>query len=130
MEDITRRLTLSELSQLTSEQKRERRKAYTKPFKDSKQKANIRAYYASKKTHYVIYKHTNSEGQMYIGSGWNTRPYKLHKTARSSQWNRAFKGVPLCIEIIDTFNNIEAARASESALIAKIGLNNLVNIRH
>ena len=99
-----------------------------KPEIKAKIKVYNKAYRASKKTHYVLYKHTNSEGQIYVGCGWNTRPFELRASRRSPDWNKAFLGASICIEILDTFNTKKEARNAERELIQAIGLDNLVNM--
>ena len=96
----------------------------------AKKKAYMKAYRASKKTHYVLYKHTNSEGYIYVGCGSNLRPFELKASRRSLDWNKAFLGASICIELLDTFDTKKEAREAKRELIRAIGLDNLVNINN
>ena len=135
MDYLTDKLTRKEHALLTDEQKRKRKRAhlnarmkvyYAKPESIARKKA----YKASKLTHFVVYMHSNSSGNIYIGSGWNVRPYRIWDSLRTPNWIAAFKGAIVCIEILGKFDSKKEAHEAEKALIAKIGLDNLVNVLH
>ena len=85
---------------------------------------------APKEIKYVLYKHTNSKGDVYIGSGESKRPYGLRDSVRSANWIEAFKGSEVFVEVLNTFNRKWDARIAERQLIQSIGLENLVNINN
>ncbi len=82
---------------------------------------NIQKKYRSEQ---VVYTHTNSKGDMYIGSGGKYRPYNLK--VRSAKWFEFFKN-DCKINIIKECKTKEEARQLESKMIQSIGLKNLVN---
>jgi len=85
-------------------------------------------YRAEKKTHFVVYKHTNSKGNVYIGCGTNLRPYEFYNRQRSKAWHESFDNE--CeVTILTRYKDIESARELETHLIQTIGLDNLVNTR-
>ena len=84
--------------------------------------------YAEKTTHFVVYKHTNYKGDVYIGCGDNLRPYCFSKSQRSKEWHEAFDN-DCEITIISEFKDRETARKLERSMIDEIGLSNLVNVR-
>ena len=47
-------------------------------------------YKASLKTHFVVYDHTNSKGDIYIGCGDNLRPYHF-SNRKVKDWIRCFR---------------------------------------
>lgn len=73
---------------------------------------------------FYVYTHTNSKGDLYIGSGNKRRPYILNR--RNSNWLDSFKN-DCTVKIIREFKTREDARLLESNMIRAIGLNNLVN---
>ena len=76
-------------------------------------------------THFVVYAHTNSKGNIYIGCGSNIRPYDFHN-GRSKEWRKAFDNE--CeIKILGEFKYKKQALTKEKELINAFGLNNLVN---
>ena len=83
-------------------------------------------HYADVRTHFVVYKHTNSKGQIYIGCGSNLRPYDFRN--RLNHWKDAFKD-DCQIHVVAEFKDKETARELESLMIDTIGLDNLVNQR-
>ena len=89
-------------------------------------KEAIKEYHAEKTTHFVVYKHTNSKGDLYIGCGNNLRPYLFSNRKRN--WKDAFNS-DCQIHVIAEFKDRETARELESLMIEEIGLDNLVNIR-
>tara|TARA_R110001606_G_scaffold35259_2_gene102708 strand:+ start:327 stop:710 length:384 start_codon:yes stop_codon:yes gene_type:complete len=76
-------------------------------------------------THFTVYKHTNSKGDVYIGSGNNLRPYNF--VNRSKSWIEAFKN-DCTVSIVSEFKDRECARELEALMISEIGLKNLINI--
>tara|TARA_R110002049_G_C9013405_1_gene550824 strand:- start:92 stop:619 length:528 start_codon:yes stop_codon:yes gene_type:complete len=99
-----------------------------KPGIKERKKAYSDAHYASKNTHFVTYKHTNSKGDIYLGSGTNHRPYRLHNSVRSTDWIATYSDSIICIDVLDTFDTKQKARKAERDLISQIGLSNLVNV--
>ena len=89
-----------------------------------------KVYRDAKRTHFVAYKHTNSKGQIYLGAGTNLRPYLLNDSLRTPNWISTYSNDIICIDVLDTFDTKKEARKAERALIAKIGLSNLVNVNH
>ena len=77
---------------------------------------------------FIVYKHTNDKGDVYIGSGNYKRPYDNSLLSRYETHFNAFNGSPN-IEIISRFKCKEIARAYESYLIAQMGIDNLINER-
>ena len=84
-------------------------------------------YRAEARTHFVVYKHTNSKGQIYIGCGSNLRPYDFNN--RKGNWKDAFKD-DCQIHVVAEFKDKESARELEKLMIEYIGLDNLVNKKH
>lgn len=84
-------------------------------------------HYADVRTHYAVYKHTNSKGDVYIGCGSNLRPYDFNVSSRSKAWHEAFDN-DCQIHVLAEFKDRETARELESLMIEEIGLDNLVNI--
>jgi hypothetical protein len=88
----------------------------------------MKKWHKSKITHFVVYKHINANGDVYIGCGNNLRPYGANLSNRSKYWFEAFTN-GYEIEILKEFSNRELALKYEKKLIEEIGLNNLVNKR-
>ena len=84
-------------------------------------------YRASLITHFVVYAHTNYNGNIYIGCGNNLRPYDF-KSGRSKDWHKAFDN-DCEIKILGEFKNKKQALTKEKELINAFGLSNLVNAR-
>ena len=82
--------------------------------------------YAEKTTHYVTYTHTNTQGDVYIGSGTNLRPYQFNSKSRSVAWHDAFSN-DCEITIIAEFKDREDAFNLECKMIEETGINNLIN---
>ena len=147
MEDITRKMTRAEARALTPELKKARRKAYLKAYnasperraakknwiKDYQTRSDIKAHRnawnkasrASKKTHYVVYKHTSPEGSIYIGEGSNLRATDFYK--RSDEYKAAFNKDTVKVEILHKFDTKKEAQIKEAELINEIGIENLIN---
>jgi len=107
------------------------KKEYNAKYK-AKNKETIKEYHAKYRasliTHFVVYAHTNSKGDVYIGCGDNLRPYKFKGNNRSKDWHKAFDNE--CeIKILGEFKNKKQALTKEKELINAFGLNNLVNVR-
>tara|TARA_R110002049_G_scaffold109688_1_gene258640 strand:+ start:589 stop:1161 length:573 start_codon:yes stop_codon:yes gene_type:complete len=132
---------------LTKEQKKERKKAYQKKYRSQNKRQSYQkeyqkayrakseniaknlskniAYRASKNTHYVVYKHTSSEGSIYIGEGWNVRATDFYN--RDEKWKAAFNKETVKVEILHKFDTKKEAESKEAELINEIGIENLVN---
>lgn len=77
---------------------------------------------------FYVYTHTNTKGDLYIGSGHKYRPNQKSKARRSSNWWEAFKDG--CeVNIIAEFKDKTTARELERLIIEEVGLSNLVNKR-
>ena len=105
---------------------KEYRAKYKAENKEAIKKSNAK-YRASLRTHFVVYKHTNSKGDIYIGCGTNLRPHQFKGNDRSKEWHEAFND-DCEITIISEFKDKESARELEKSLIQSIGLSNLVNV--
>lgn len=86
-------------------------------------------YNASLRTHFVTYTHTNTKGDVYIGSGTNLRPYQFNSNSRSTAWHEAFSS-DCQITILAEFKDKEQARDLEAILIDEHNLDTLVNKRN
>ena len=73
---------------------------------------------------YIVYKHFNDSGDIYIGVGNKYRPNNF--TRRSKAWFDTFPETPN-VEILGTFKHREIAELFESGLIGIYGLDNLIN---
>lgn len=91
-----------------------------------KNKEKIKEYQIKYRSEQVVYTHTNSKGEVYIGSGGKYRPYNMK--IRSKAWFKAFKN-DCVVKVIRAFNNAEDARRLEKSMINCIGLENLINQR-
>tara|TARA_R110001606_G_scaffold35259_1_gene102705 strand:- start:40 stop:450 length:411 start_codon:yes stop_codon:yes gene_type:complete len=99
---------------------------YQKEYKDKNRdlvSKKAREYNNSK---FYVYTHTNSKGDLYIGSGNKSRSIDFHSSTRSKYWIEAFKEKCI-VEIIREFNTKEEALSLEFNMIRAIGLNNLIN---
>ena len=89
-----------------------------------KNKDSISEKYYNSITKYVVYKHTNSKGEIYIGSGNNHRPNYFRN--RPEAWVNAFKDE--CeVTIIAEFTDRNEAFLAEEKILRDIGLDNLIN---
>ena len=75
---------------------------------------------------FYVYTHTNSKGELYIGSGNKSRPIDFYHNTRSKNWIEAFKE-ECTVKVIREFDNKEDALNLEFNMIRAIGLNNLIN---
>tara|TARA_R110002153_G_C12951202_1_gene458686 strand:- start:80 stop:505 length:426 start_codon:yes stop_codon:yes gene_type:complete len=76
---------------------------------------------------YYVYSHTNSKGDIYIGSGNRARPNNLRE--RESHWVDTFSNECI-VKILSEFKNREDAYIEEDRIIKQIGLHNLINKKH
>jgi len=110
-----------------------RKKAYYQKNKESiaaKKKIQQKLKYDNSITSYVVYKHTNDTGAVYIGAGNNLRPYQFYCNHRKGgEWHNHFTKDNVTVEILHTFDTRDEAMSKESELIRSIGLENLVNTR-
>jgi len=90
--------------------------------------AKDKAYYKGLTTSFVVYRHSNDSGDLYIGSGTNLRPYQMNQCNRNANWHKSFNKDTVKVEILHTYSTKTEAQAKESELIKSIGLSNLVNI--
>jgi len=106
--------------------------AYSKSYYQSNRgsiAAKSVAKYQDSVTHYVVYSHTSLEGQVYIGSGTNLRPYIFDSVNRRRNWHKVFTKDTVKVEILHKFDTRDEAMIKESELIKSIGLENLVNTK-
>lgn len=92
-------------------------------------KEQMSKYITDKITHFVTYAHTNSKGDVYIGSGTNLRPYQFSSNGRSIAWHEAFSS-DCQITILAEFKDKEQAMELEAILIDEHNLDTLVNKRN
>ena len=120
-------------AKMTEEERKESRKVATAKYRDKNRdninKTRMNKYY-NNTTHYVVYKHTNSKGDVYIGCGTNLRPYEFSTNNRSKEWFNAFHNNDCKIHIISEFKDKKDAKEFEKSLITDIGLDNLINQKH
>ena len=83
-------------------------------------------WYANKKTRFVVYTHTNSKGQIYIGSGNSLRPYHFYGNQRSREWHEAFDN-DCQVTILTKYKDKYSAKELESYLIKENRGDNLIN---
>ncbi len=77
---------------------------------------------------FYVYKHTNSKGDIYIGSGNKSRPNDFYHNTRSKSWLDCFSK-ECNVTIISEHKTKKESIIAESLEIDKIGLQNLVNQR-
>ena len=81
-----------------------------------------------KNSEFYVYKHYNSKGDLYIGSGQKCRCNDFREEQRTKQWLTAFKE-ECNVEILRKTKTREEARELESLIIDTIGIENLINSR-
>ena len=89
--------------------------------------AKDKAYYKGLTTSFVVYRHSNDLGDLYIGSGTNLRPRQMNQCNRNANWHKSFSKDTVKVEILHTYSTKAEALSKERELIESIGLNNLVN---
>ena len=77
---------------------------------------------------FYVYTHSNSKGDLYIGSGNRRRPKQLSNDTRSKYWIEAFDN-DCKVKIIREFETKVEAKELESLIIDTIGIENLINSR-
>ena len=90
--------------------------------------AKDKAYYKGLTTSFVVYRHSNDSGDLYIGSGTNLRPRQMNQCNRNANWHKSFSKDTVKVEVLHTYSTKAEALSKERELIESIGLNNLVNI--
>ena len=109
-----------------NKEKAKERKDKWKSNNKEKYKESNAKYNAGRRTHFVVYTHTNSNNQTYIGCGHNLRPYDF--SSRGESWKEAFKD-DYEVTILAKYKNRVDALELERHLIKEIGLDNLINVR-
>ena len=112
----------------TEDERKEAKRIYNAEWrlKNKDKNRNYRNEWANNS--FYVYTHTNSKGDLYIGSGNKIRPNQLTECSRSKYWIKAFKE-DCTVKIIRKFNTKEDAKNLEYNMIRAIGLNNLINTR-
>ena len=79
----------------------------------------------SRLTHYVVYKHTSTEGAAYIGEGNNLRAEDFKN--RTASWKAAFNKDTVTVEILGIYSTKAGAQLAEAIEIERIGIDSLIN---
>ena len=77
---------------------------------------------------FYVYKHTNSKGDVYIGSGNKSRPNDFYHNTRSKSWLDCFSE-ECSVTIISEHKTKKESLIAESLEIDRAGLDNLINTR-